>query len=129
MYSYLFEAGDRGMALTVLLLSCGSGNFEEIDPTMQRSLGERLQDTTRNSDLAGHLGHGRIVVLLFSTNISGGLIAADRIEQAVKQLDLGRVSIGLAMFQDGMKDPSELLEAADRALRTAEEAGGGVELA
>jgi len=129
VYSYLFEAGDRGMALTVLLLSCGDGNFEEIDSAMQRRLGERLQDTTRSSDLAGHLGHGRIVVLLFSTNISGGLIAADRIEEAVTQLDLGRVSIGLAMFQDGMKNPSELLEAADRALRAAEEAGGGVELA
>ena len=57
------------------------------------------------------------------------MIAADRVEQAVTELGLGQVSIGLAMFQDGMKDPSELLEAADRALRAAEEAGGGVELA
>ncbi len=129
VYSYLFEAGDRGMALTVLLLSFGTDDFESSDPHTLRRLGERLQKTTRDTDLAGHLGHGRIVVLLFSTNLAGGMIAADRVEQAVTELDLGRVSIGLAVYQDSMKDPSELLEAADRALRAAEEAGGGVELA
>ncbi len=34
---------------------------------------------------------------------------------------------GLAMHQPHMKDASELLQAADSALRAAEEAGGGVE--
>ena len=129
VYSYLFEAGDRGVALTVLLLSFGTDEFESSDPETLRTLGGRIQDTTRTADLAAHLGHGRFVVLLFSTNIAGGRIAADRVEEAVGELDLGRVSIGLAMYQQGMKDPSELLEAADRALRAAEEAGGGVELA
>jgi len=75
------------------------------------------------------LGHGRIVILLFGSNIAGALIAAERIEDAVGDLGLGRVSIGHAMHQPDMKDPSELLEAADRSLRAAEEAGGGVELA
>lgn len=32
---------------------------------------------------------------------------------------------GLAMYQPHMKDASELLQAADSALRAAEEAGGG----
>ena len=57
------------------------------------------------------------------------MIAADRIEQAVLELNLGRVSIGLANYEASMKEPSELLQTADRALRAAEEAGGGVELA
>ena len=117
------------MALTVLLLSFGTDDFESSDHDTLQRLGERLQTTTRSADLAGHLGHGRIVVLLFGTNLAGGMIAADRVEQAVAELGLGQVSIGLAVFQDGMKDPSELLETADRALRAAEEAGGGVELA
>jgi len=77
----------------------------------------------------GTWAHGRLVVLLFCTNIAGGMIAADRIEQAVLELNLGRVSIGLANYEASMKEPSELLETADRALRAAEEAGGGVELA
>ena len=129
VYSYLFEAGDRGVALTVMLLSFGTDQFESDDPLTLRRLGERIQDTTRAADLAGHLGHGRIVVLLFGTNVAGGIIAAERFEEAVGELDLGRVSIGLAMYQPGMEGPSELLEAADRALRAAEQAGGGVELA
>ncbi len=49
VYSYLFEAGDRGMALTVLLLSLGAEEFESSDPETLRTLGERLQDTTRNA--------------------------------------------------------------------------------
>ena len=53
------------------------------------------------------------------------MIAADRIEQAVLELNLGRV----ANYEASMKEPSELLETADRGLRAAEEAGGGVELA
>ena len=129
VYSYLFQAADRGVAMTVLLLSFGTEDFEASDPETLRLLGERMQDSTRTSDLVGQLGHGRIIVLLFCTNIAGGMIAADRIEQAVAELGLGRVSIGLAAYQSGMKDPSELLEATDRALRAAEEAGGGVELA
>ena len=122
--------------MTVLLLSFGSEEFEASDPETLHVLGGRMLDSTRTSldstrtsDLAGHLGHGRLVVLLFCTNIAGGMIAADRIEQAVLELNLGRVSIGLANYEASMKEPSELLETADRALRAAEEAGGGVELA
>ncbi len=129
VYSYLFEAGDRGIALTVLLLSFRADEFESSNPEALRTLGERIQDTTRTTDLSGHLGHGRIIILLFGSNIAGALIAAERIEDAVGELGLGRVSIGLAMYQPDMKDPSELLETADRALRVVEEAGGGVELA
>ena len=88
-----------------------------------------MLDSPRTSDLVGHLGHGRLVVLLFCTNIAGSMIAADRIAPAVLELNLGRVSIGLANYEASMKEPSELLETADRALRAAEEAGGGVELA
>ena len=125
VYSYLFQAADRGVAMTVLLLSFGSEEFEASDPETLHVLGGRMQDSTRPSDLAGHLGHGRLVVLLFCTNIAGGMITADRIEQAVLELNLGRV----ANYEASMKEPSELLETADRALRAAEEAGGGVELA
>ena len=129
VYSYLFQAADRGVAMTVLLLSFGSDEFEASDPETLRMLGERMQDSTRTSDLVGHRGNGRLVALLFCTNIAGGMIAADRIQHAVSELNLGRVAIGLAAYESGMKDPSELLEGADRALRAAEEAGGGIELA
>ena len=80
------------------------------------------------ADLVAHLGHGRYVVLLLGTNLSGARIAADRIAGALRPLSPGRISIGLAAYDARMTDPAELLEAADRALLAAEAAGGGVEL-
>ena len=128
VYSYLFEASDRGVALTVMLVSV-AGDIDSGDPAVLHKLGERVQDTTRTSDLAGYLGNGRFVILLFGTNLSGGRIAADRVELALGELTDGPLSIGIAMYHSDMKDSSELLEAADRALRAAEAAGGGVEMA
>lgn len=39
----------------------------------------------------------------------------------------GSASFGLAVYSNDMNDPSQLLEAADRALLAAEAAGGGIE--
>ena len=129
VYSYLFEAGDRGVALSALLVSIGSAELEAENPEALRAIGEKFQDTTRTADLAGHLGHGRFVVLLLGTNLQGARIAADRMDTALSEVAPSPVSIGLAAYDPEMKESSELLEAADRALRRAEEAGGGVELA
>ena len=127
VYSYLFEAGDRGIALTVLLLSVGTEDIDSSEPEVLGGLGLRIQETTRTSDLAGYLGRGRFVVLLIGTNLHGARIAADRLETALGELSPGPLSIGLAMYQPEMKESSELLAAADGALTAAEAAGGGVE--
>jgi diguanylate cyclase (GGDEF)-like protein len=129
VYSYLFEAGDRGIALSTLLVSVGSQTLDSGDPATLRTIGEKLQSTTRGSDLAGHLGRGRFVVLLFGTNLQGARIAADRIEMALDGHVPLPLSMGLATYHADMKESAELLAAADGALRAAEAAGGGVELA
>jgi len=126
VYSYLFAAGNRGLALTVMLLSVG--DVEVVDEFRLRALGERIQSTTRDSDLVAHVGRGRYVVLLLGTNLQGARIAADRIETALADHGLGPACFGLAVYSPEMRDASELLEAADRALLAAEAAGGGVEL-
>lgn len=129
VYSYLFEAGDRGVALTVLLISVGSDDLDSEDDERVRDLGAALQTTTRGADLAGYLGHGRFVVLLLGTNLQGARIAADRFHGSLSPHAPGALSIGLAAYHADMKESGELLAAADRALRAAEEAGGGIELA
>jgi len=129
VYSYLFGAGDRGVALTTLLISVGSSQLETEDPNLLREIGEKLLDCTRSADLAGHLGHGRFVVLLLGSNLQGARIAADRIETALGPVGPAPLSIGLASYQPEMKESAALLEAADRALRAAEAAGGGLEFA
>ncbi len=127
VYSYLFAAmaGDRGIIVTVMLLSLGA---PDILPEEQlRAVGQKIKATTRDSDLVAHVGRGRYVVLLLGTNLQGARIAADRVEMALKETVSGAASFGLAAYSTSMKDSSELLRTADTALLAAEAAGGGVE--
>jgi len=125
VYDYMFEAGDRGLPFTVMLVSAGAeeGTSEDVI----RAMGEAVEKTTRNSDLVSHVGNGRYVVLLLGTNLQGGRIAADRVELALNGLAPGAVSFGLAAFSESYESSQELLRAADTALLTAEAGGGGVE--
>jgi len=122
VYSYLFEGADRGVPLTLLLLSTPAST-----PDLLRALGEKIQLTTRSSDLVAHLGNGRFIIILLGTNLSGGRIAADRLEDALAPLIIGPLCMGLAGWQPEMRDSGELLKAVDIALQKAEAAGGGVE--
>jgi GGDEF domain-containing protein len=127
VYSYLFAAGDRGLAFTVMLLSVGGP--DAVPKERLRTVGQKIQTTTRDSDLVAHVGSGRYVVLLIGTNLQGARIAADRLEMALGEVAQGTAAFGLAAYDRRMRDSSELLEAADRALLAAEAAGGGVEMA
>ena len=125
VYNYLFEAGDRGMTFTVMLVSCGSVTHGEDEVKV---LGAAVERTTRASDLVSHIGGGRFVVLLLGTNLQGARIAADRIELALESATSVPVSFGLAAYGPHLKQSVELLDAAESALLAAEARGGGVEL-
>ena len=125
VYSYLFAAGDRGLAFTILLLSVGG---ERLPKERLQPIGQKVRGVTRDSDLVAHVGSGRYVVLLLGTNLPGARIAADRLEVALADVGPGRPAFGIVAYNRTMKASSELLEAADRALLAAEQAGGGVEL-
>ena len=125
VYRYMFEAGDRGMAFTIMLVSCGIDDTSTDDQI--KTIGQAVEQTTRNSDLVSHIGGGRYVVLLLGTNLPGARIAADRVESALDGAVPGPVSLGLAAYTSHLKDSSELLDATERALVAAEESGGGVE--
>jgi diguanylate cyclase (GGDEF)-like protein len=126
VYNYLFEAGNRGLPFTVMLVSTGSE--EGVGDAKVRRLGQAIEKTTRRSDLVSHVGNGRYVVLLLGTNLQGGRLAADRIEIALAGLAPGSVSFGLVAYNDEFESSEDLLKAADTALLTAEASGGGVEL-
>ncbi|MEQ9398764.1 MAG: diguanylate cyclase [Longimicrobiales bacterium] len=123
VYSYLFHGADRGVPLTVLLLGLPPQTDEEL-----HAFGEKLQRSTRASDLAAHLGHGRFIILFLGANMSGARIAADRIEQALDGSYQGALSMALAAYHPDMHEPHELLEAADAALRDIQASGGGLEM-
>jgi GGDEF domain-containing protein len=129
VYSYLFAGGNRGVTFTVMLIALR----QETAGAGLRALGEKIEKMTRDSDLVAHLGNGRFVVLLLGTNLQGARVAADRMDIALAAADRPRASIGLgasiglAAFSLDMRNSSDLLEAADKALRAAEAAGGGIE--
>lgn len=133
VYRYIFLAGDRGVAFTVMLISANgpadapSGTGEA--PPSQRDVAATIHRTTRASDLVAHLEHGRYAVLLLGTNLPGARIAADRIETALRERTPDAPAIGLAAFSPDMTDSAELLRAAESALEAARTAGGGVEMA
>jgi GGDEF domain-containing protein len=119
VYSYLFEAGDRGMAFTVMLVATGA-----TAPDGMREAGAAIRRVTRTSDLVSHIADGRFVVLLLGTNLQGARIVADRVETALAGTS---PSFGLASYSSQMDASLDLLRAAERALAAAVAAGGGVE--
>ncbi len=125
VYSYLFSAGYRGLSFTVMLVSLGGP--DAVPEDQLRSVGQRIQETTRDSDLVAHVGRGRFVVLLLGTNLQGARIAADRIEMSLADTNAAALSFGLAAYDNTMQDPESLLARADKALLAAEAAGGGLE--
>ncbi len=87
----------------------------------------------RPSDVVARYGGEEFVMLLPFTPYEGAMIKAERIRAAVEafefdqaaQQPLGHVtlSIGVATFPEDAKDPSSLIEAADKALYEAKHSG------
>jgi diguanylate cyclase (GGDEF)-like protein len=96
-------------------------------------LADVLRHTLRNTELIARYGGDEFVVLMPSTNLQGGIAAANRVLQAVREtqfLDtVGTprfsitLSIGVAAYPDTTQNPVELLEKADEALETAKRNG------
>lgn len=131
LYEFAFAAGDRGIPLTLALLTVNGGEGssdagEDVDPRVQR-MGALLSGASREMDVVAHMDDGRFLALLLDCNLQGGLIFADRMRGLVDSLreewDV-TLSLGLAAYQEGMNDPDELLELVGRCLETARADGG-----
>jgi GGDEF domain-containing protein len=127
VYNYLFNAGDRGLPFTVMLVSAGVDEHTPADTI--RDVGQAIEATSRQADLVSHMGAGRYVVLLLGTNLQGGRIAADRIDAALQGAAPGDICFGLAAFSTDYASAQALMRAADTALLAAEASGGGAEFA
>jgi len=96
-------------------------------------LADVLRNTLRNTELIARYGGDEFVVLMPSTNLQGGVAAANRVLHAVREthfLDtLGvprfriTLSIGVAAYPNSTQNPVELLEKADEALEIAKRGG------
>src|SRR5688572_1667397 len=101
VYAYVFAAGNRGLAFTVMLLSAGGA--DRVPHDLRRSVGEKVRTATRDCDLVAHIGNGRYVVLLLGTNVQGARIAADRVETALAEMSVDRTAFGLVAYSRTIK--------------------------
>ncbi|MBE2320616.1 diguanylate cyclase [Solirubrobacter sp. CPCC 204708] len=93
------------------------------------AVGQALSGTVRASDFAGRLGGEEFVLLLPDTDQDGALEVAEKVRNAVAQIDIARVereitaSLGIATYPLDATDGESLLRQADRALYAAKAAG------
>ncbi len=97
-----------------------------------REIGALVNAGCRRNDLAARYGGEEFAVLLPETTLEHALVQGERLRRAVVGHSVSgcgqqplsiTVSVGLAELEPDMKEPRELVEAADRALYQAKQAG------
>ncbi len=133
VFRIVFEEGDRGIPVTILLLDLD--NFTEFQEQTSeargnevlREVGQLLNNMSRQTDLLAHMGGDRFCLLLVDCNLPGGLLVADRCQMFLDDFraDTGiRFSIGIATYRKEMEARQDLFDAAEQALNAAKAAGG-----
>ena len=121
----------------VTLASMDLDNFKKLNDTRGHAEGDlslqkvalTMERMVRNSDLLVRIGGDEFVLIMQDTDLQAARILAERLRQAVEQLNIetgagGRlgISIGLAQWQKKMSK-DEWLQQADEALYQAKAAG------
>lgn len=128
-----FAAAQRGRTVAVVLFDLD--DFKGYNDAHGHSAGDRaleafagvLRANTRRMNLAARYGGEEFLAILAGSNPGGAAIFADRVRAALEAQAIGdpalTVSAGVAVFNDEMADPAELLQRADAALYEAKRAG------
>jgi len=121
----------------VSLASMDLDNFKKLNDTRGHAEGDlalrkvalTMERMVRNSDLLVRIGGDEFVLVMQDTKLEAARILAERLRQAVEQLNIdtgagGRlgISIGLAQWQENMSK-DDWLQQADEALYQAKAAG------
>lgn len=125
LFDFAFVAGDRGIPLTLVLFEVEG--FEDYRTAHGSDAAEEplryfaglLAGTSREMDVVARLDQARFVSLLRDCNLQGGLILADRVQRLVRSLEDEHgltVAVGIAAYEDAMKESGELMAAAEAAL-------------
>ncbi|MFV1983513.1 MAG: diguanylate cyclase [Thiohalomonadales bacterium] len=96
-----------------------------------RVTAKTLLDSTRTTDICGRYGGEEFVVILINTNAENAFILAERIRERISALQINfeetiipfTVSLGIAELNADIKDHTQWIEYADKALYQAKESG------
>jgi diguanylate cyclase (GGDEF)-like protein len=133
----LARARRYGAPLTLMMVDID--HFKRVNDTFGHAIGDVaighvariLARDLRVSDIVARFGGEELVLLLPHTGLEGALHLAERLRYQVEQSPFRTidgeasvtVSIGVAQFQNQMREPHDLLQAADRALYRCKRAG------
>jgi diguanylate cyclase (GGDEF)-like protein len=95
------------------------------------ALADELVRQVRDVDIVGRYGGEEIVILLPETSLDGGVMAAERLRQAVEQLPIPgeqalltiTISLGVAELTSRVTDLTTLIDMSDNAMYQAKQAG------
>ena len=124
-------------ALSVLVLDID--HFKRVNDTYGHAVGDKvlievaqqIQRVARKDDSVCRMGGEEFLMICPNTDIKAALLAADRLRRTIEALQINvegtairsTVSIGVARREPSMADSGALVNAADRALYRAKEAG------
>lgn len=121
----------RRYKLPLSILMMDLDHFKRVNDTLGhaagdeaiRTLGEILRKGERANDCAARYGGEEFVVMLRNTSLQGALLLAERLRKETQAKIVTTVSIGVATLQESMKQPFDLIRAADQALYKAKDSG------
>jgi diguanylate cyclase (GGDEF)-like protein len=135
-----FAAAQRGRPLVVVFFDLD--RFKQYNDRYGHHAGDDalrlfagvLQGQTRSMNLSGRFGGEEFVSVLSSCDVAGALVFVERIKKHLREADFphGRITVsaGIAAYAPTMKDPDDLLRAADAVLYEAKRGeGDGVRVA
>lgn len=127
-----FAAARRGRSLTVVLFDID--RFKDYNDRYGHAAGDEalrlfvgiLESRTRTMDLSARYGGEEFLAVLSGGSTYSGVRYAEGVRNALaecEELPRFTVSAGVAEFNQTMESPTDLVEAADRALYRAKKAG------
>jgi diguanylate cyclase (GGDEF)-like protein/PAS domain S-box-containing protein len=130
-----FAAAQRGRPLSVVLFDVdGFGLYNSRYGPLAgdfalRRIAATLDHHMRLMNVGGRYDGDAFLAILSGEKVDGAWVFAERTRQAIAGLLLGTdegatVSVGVASYELWMRDPSELMDAANRALAAARSQGG-----
>jgi diguanylate cyclase (GGDEF)-like protein len=136
------RSGDQKRQFCVLMMDVD--HFKQVNDTYGHLTGSKtleeigfsITQILRSGDAAARFGGEEFAAFLLDAELSQGLIAAERIRQAIEEREFSvlkkgkavethrvTISIGIAAFPSDSTDPIELVEMADSALYRAKREG------
>ena len=118
-----------GEPLSVVMVDID--HFKKFNDTYGHVEGDRLlcqvaglfAREIRQTDLVARYGGEEFLIMLPDANLDNGSVKAERIRQMVAETTGVTISLGVASYQDGIKNKEDLINRADEALYAAKEAG------